>query len=126
MVRQTLDKDAPAAYLYTALGAAGLYYRQLKGARANYLPSNNASQLPAFSVPGYLRLTRYGNTISAFISEDGKAYAQIAMVTFPLGKAYVGLSVDGGSHAICSATFSNYSCKVYDPLVPARAIISGE
>jgi hypothetical protein len=112
MVRQGLNADAPVVYLCSAAGLAGVHYRVTTGSNATWQPAS----MPPFSLPGYLRLIRYGNTIRALISSNGQTYIEIAKLQFPNGPVFVGLCADGGLNE--SATFTGYSIRGYDPITP--------
>jgi len=105
MIRESLNANSAYAGLYlTPQNLAKFEYRATSGASA--VNNNSASQ----SVPYWLRLTRVGNTFTAYRSIDGTTWVQQGTpVTVTMGASVlIGLPVC--SHAagtLCTASIDS-------------------
>jgi hypothetical protein len=104
MVRGGLDAAAPAATLVLE-GNGGVVFlaRSASGATTRTIASSNQN------APVWLKLTRTGSTIAAFVSATGTTWTQIGSATIGLpGSSYVGLAVTSHTTAATTtATFDN-------------------
>jgi len=105
MIRETLNANSTfaAAYL-TPQNLAKFEYRATSGGSA----ANN--NLTATTIPYWVRVTRVGNTFSAYRSTDGSTWSQLGTsVTITMGiNVFIGLPVC--SHAdgtLCTSSFTN-------------------
>ena len=78
-------------------------------------------QGPAEEAPYWLKLTRVGNTITGFASEDGNSFTQVASYTIAMG-ANVNIGLLVNSHVdgvLATAKFDNVSAQGAIPTAPA-------
>ena len=88
MFRESLTPGAKHVFALLSAGhGASLQYRLLTG-------GNSASNgTIAGAAPGWVRLTRAGDTFTASLSADGRTWKDIATVTVPMGaNVYVGIA----------------------------------
>ena len=105
MIRETLRPDSPFAYaLISGSHGAAFQYRGRTGGSAA------SSGQSAARAPYWVRLRRVGNTFTAYISADGKAWRQQGQsVTISMGaSAYAGLALTSHRDGVlATAAFSN-------------------
>jgi len=104
MIRESLSSDSK----HTFIGVDGRgFVRWVRRTRTggNTSISSVASTNP---VGVWLRLTRDGNTISAFTSRDGSDWTGVAKTSIDLGSSsYIGLMVASGGETPSTAVFDN-------------------
>jgi len=106
MIRATLATDSANAFALVSRSNGVRFQR-----RRQTSGSSTSTAGPSVSAPRWLRLTRSGTKVSAYVSPDGGTWTPIASDTIALGAtAYVGLAVtsrDTGS--LAHASFSGVS-----------------
>jgi RHS repeat-associated protein len=122
MIRETLNPGATMAYAeYYNKYDSYFYYRTSTGAASSYQPGTYGG------LPYWVKLTRSGNTFSAYVSSDGVNWIQIASsVTINMAEnVYIGLAVTSGSNtASVSATFDNVSITTTSNPAPVITAVS--
>ncbi|GHO49431.1 DUF1349 domain-containing protein [Ktedonospora formicarum] len=102
-IRETLEGNAPHAMIeWTPSGYAYFQYRERYGEYVNY------SQYDYAKLPLWLRLTREGDQITGFISEDGTNFKQIGTVILKMNQqVYIGLAVTSNSKQATTTLIQN-------------------
>lgn len=104
MIRGSLAANAPHAYSFIRSGGySGLIFRGAQGGASTTVAG------PAAVRPGWMRLTRAGNTFTAYTGADGTTWTQVGQTTLSLPTSvFVGLAVtsrvDG---TLATAVFDN-------------------
>ena len=104
MIRETLAANSiHVAAVLTASNGVHRLYRVLTGG------GTTDSAGPVVNIPYWLKLTRSGSTITAYISSDGASFAQIGSTTLTLTtNALAGLVVcSHNTNALDTASFDN-------------------
>jgi len=118
MIRESLSAGAIQAVVTEYPNTSGFYNRQTTG-------GSSASQGGSFTpYPNWLKLTRVGNTFTAYVSPDGVAWTQIGTpVTFAMAtNAYIGIAMAESYGYLDTATFDSVS--VSSTAAPAPVISS--
>ena len=106
MIRETLGDTARMVFIHLTPVAVLRQHRASPGSSVTYLYDG-----PPYSPPGnWFRLTRVGDTFTAYRSSDGVNWARInSAITVGMGaEVYVGLAVTSGDPALlATATFDN-------------------
>ena len=106
MIRESLDQSAAHAFILVS-SAKGVAFQRRDATGG--ISVNTAGSLG--TAPRWVRLTRSGNTFSAYESADGLAWTLVGTDTIPMaGTVYIGLGVTShttSSPATC--TFDNVS-----------------
>lgn len=102
-----VSTDANSAYVhacFTATGRVALHYRSAPGATSQLQYSTAAA------VPGWLKLTRSGDTFYAFHSPDGATWSLLDFVTVTMpGSVPAGLAVTARSETLTTtAAFESF------------------
>ena len=106
MIRDGLDAGANLALL--ALTPTGSAQLTTGSSTATGGISNTWISSTTIKAPYWLRLTRSGNTVTAFTSPDGVTWTQQAQATFATGQVYIGLEVDAHNNLLfATSTFDN-------------------
>jgi RHS repeat-associated protein len=118
MIRETLSSNSTDAYMFFWPNLWYFYYRSTTGGSISYQSGGPSS--PAY--PYWVRLTRTGNTISAFASADGVNWSQVGTsVTINMASSIdVGFGAPSQSSSQGTATFDNVS--ISTPAAPAPVI----
>jgi hypothetical protein len=124
MIRSSHDANGPMVYLYNTKDNtsqfSGFLYRLTKG-------SDYSSSPGSYPFQKYLRITRFGKSISGYISPDGINYTKIGNISLSSGPLYVGLSSYWyGNYGANTAAFSNFSIRAYDPMTPINTLLLGD
>jgi len=102
-IRQSLEDNAPNAMMeWTPSGYAYFQYRTAANNSANY------DQWVYTKLPPWVRITREGNEITGFISEDGTSFKQVGKVTLAMPElVHIGLAVTSNSKQATTALIEN-------------------
>ncbi|MDQ2800133.1 MAG: DUF1349 domain-containing protein, partial [Armatimonadota bacterium] len=101
MLRETLDMGAKNAFVFNAPGH-GIVLQTRTGTNG---ATNGTPDRSGFGAMPWLKLTRAGDTLTAFASRDGQAWTQIGSANIPMQKAvYAGLAVTSHSKGAISMT----------------------
>jgi regulation of enolase protein 1 (concanavalin A-like superfamily) len=102
-IRQSLDDNAPNAMMeWTPSGYAYFQFRLTPGAGVNYSQYTYTKNAP------WVRITREGNQIVGFISEDGNNFRKVGDVNISLPEqVHIGLAVTSNSKQATTAVFDN-------------------
>ena len=109
MLRTSTDDDAPyyAAFITPHKGIT-IRYRTIKGLNAQIVTSN-----AAFHLPTYLRVTRWKNIFTTYVSPDGVTWTALGGSSIPIdiqGPMLGGLAITSHKASIMgSATFDSFS-----------------
>ena len=104
MIRETLDANATnASMLLTPSNGFNFQYRNGTGA------GSTAAGSGAGTIPNWVRITRSGNTITAYSSTNGTSWTSVGSLTITLpSSVYIGLfATSHNDGVITTATFSN-------------------
>jgi regulation of enolase protein 1 (concanavalin A-like superfamily) len=98
-IRQTLDANSPNAMMeWTPSGWAYFQYRAQVGGAVNY------GQYTYTKLPLWVRITRAGDQITGFISEDGNTFKKVGDVSLSMPQeVYIGLAVTSNSKEATTA-----------------------
>jgi len=112
MIRQSLAADS--AYVDAVVHGDGLtclQFRKVKGGQTEEIKS-------AVSAPAFIRLERYGDVFSMYVSKDAKEYQPVGSVSAALKKTvYVGLAVCSHEDDTTeTAVFSRVAMKAPGPI----------
>ena len=104
MIRNSLSASAAQAFMLVSPGKGVAFQRRLADGGTSVSTPGSVT-----TAPRWVKLTRAGNTITAFESPDGVAWAQVASDTFQMGTSVdVGLAVSSHvSGTLATATFDN-------------------
>jgi regulation of enolase protein 1 (concanavalin A-like superfamily) len=105
MIRESLDPGSPQAFVLVS-SAKGVAFqrRRVGGATSTSTPGS------ASTAPHWVKLTRAGNTFTAYESDDGSAWTRIGSDTITMAQTiYVGLAVTSHSSSSATCTFQNVS-----------------
>jgi len=93
MIRETLDANSKNAMVFLSYQhGTGFTARQSTGGTTQYVPGPASAR--------FLRLTRTGNTFSAYTSADGQSWQFMTSTTVTMGaSAYIGLAVTSHNNA---------------------------
>ncbi|HUE86199.1 MAG TPA: S8 family serine peptidase [Vicinamibacterales bacterium] len=108
MIRQSLHPGSPHAFMMVTPGKGLAFQRRTTAGGLSVHTSGGAG-----IAPYWVRLTRQGQTITAYKSTDGVTWSPVGQDTLAIsGPVYVGLAV--GSHVAgttATATFSNVTVR---------------
>jgi hypothetical protein len=97
MVRETLAADSPHAFMLVSASKGVAFQRRTLSGQASVSTAGSAS-----TAPHWVKLTRAGNTFTAYESADGTNWTQVGTDTVPMTPTvYVGLAVT--SHTTSSS-----------------------
>jgi regulation of enolase protein 1 (concanavalin A-like superfamily) len=105
MIRESLDPDSKHA-MVVIQPTSGVAFQR----RADVgIASEQIVNMTSIAAPRWLRLTRSGNTFTAYQSSNGIIWTSIGTVNMPMfADVYVGLCLTSHNiNAICTAEFSN-------------------
>jgi regulation of enolase protein 1 (concanavalin A-like superfamily) len=107
MIREKLMPDSAHAFMIVSPAKGRPFQRRV----ANGGVSTNTSSSGA--APAWVKLERRGNTIAAFVSEDGVAWTLVATDTFAMPTdVHVGLAVSShDATRLATATFDNVTVR---------------
>jgi len=93
MIRETLDGNSKNAMVFLSYQhGTGFTWRQATGGTTQYVPGVASAR--------FLRLTRTGNTFSAYTSADGRSWQLMSSTTISMGSsAYIGMAVTAHNNA---------------------------
>lgn len=104
MIRASLAANSPHAFSFIRSGGyAGMLFRAAQGGNSNTIAGPRAVR------PGWFRLTRIGNTFTAYTGQDGVSWTQVGQANINMpATVFVGLAVtsrvDG---TLATAEFDN-------------------
>ncbi len=104
MIRNSLSPSAAQAFMLVSPAKGVAFQRRLSDGAASVSTAGTFT-----TAPRWVKLTRVGNTITAFESPDGAAWAQVASDTFQMGAAVdIGLAVSSHVNGVlATATFDS-------------------
>jgi regulation of enolase protein 1 (concanavalin A-like superfamily) len=104
-IRQSLDDNAPNAMMeWTPSGYAYFQYRAVVNGGVDY------SQYVYSKLPLWVRITREGDQITGFISEDGTNFKKVGSVTLKMPEeVHIGLAVTSNSKQATTAVIDHIS-----------------
>ncbi|HKX28706.1 MAG TPA: hypothetical protein VJ302_13490 [Blastocatellia bacterium] len=108
MIRQALSPGSPHAMIVvTPTAESGVAFQHRGGAGT---VSANA-QVAGVSAPYWVRMTRSGNTFTAYRSAEGTVWTSMGSVTIPMPESvYIGMAVTSHTDRIlCTTTIDNVS-----------------
>jgi regulation of enolase protein 1 (concanavalin A-like superfamily) len=102
-IRQSLENNVPNAMMeWTPSGYAYFQYRATANDGANY------TQYIYTKLPLWVRITREGDQITGFISEDGTNFKKVGNVTLTMPEqVHIGLAVTSNSKQATTAIIDN-------------------
>lgn len=102
MIRASTNPGSPHAFILVSPGKGVNFQRRKASGGVSISTAGSTAQAPR-----WLKLTRSGNTFTAFESADGSAWTQVGTDTFTMpSNALVGLAVSShASGVICTAAF---------------------
>lgn len=106
MVRETLDDDSPHAMnIVTPINGINLQYRTIKGGSSSSISGSDSN------APRWIRLSRKGDTFTAFESSDIISWDSIGTVTIPMANTvYSGLMLTShNGFILATSKISNVS-----------------
>lgn len=116
MIRSALTATSANAYALVSYSRGTLAQR-----RAQSAALTTAAAGPAMAAPGWVRLTRVGDTVTSYVSSDGQTWVTVAEDTVPLGAdTYVGIAVT--SHN----AFGSTTARVSNVAVTALGLPAGQ
>src|SRR5690625_3360729 len=97
MIRESLEKGSPLAM--SGISVRGddrvgvFYHRETADTRVD-----ETDPIVGPTTPYWVRLTKIGDIVTGYISEDGESWQVVSSMTFPdIDDVYVGLSVDAAN-----------------------------
>ena len=108
MIRQSLTANSQHGFMLLSGAHGYVFQRRLTAGGSSY-----TSDSVSGGTPGWIRLTREGNLISAFTSSDGSSWRLLETDTIAMsGTIYVGLAVGSvNSRATTTAAFTNVTVR---------------
>jgi regulation of enolase protein 1 (concanavalin A-like superfamily) len=106
MIRGSLSANSAQAFMLVSAGKGVAYQRRLSNGASSVSSPGTAS-----TAPRWVKLTRSGNTITAFESANGSTWTQVGSSTFSMpASVLVGLGVSSHVKGVsAAATFDNVS-----------------
>jgi hypothetical protein len=106
MMRSTLNPGAPQAFMLVSAGKGAAFQRRTVAGGLSTSTSGGA-----VTAPRWVKLSRRGTTITAFISSTGSSWTQVGSDTFSIsGPLLVGLGVSShDSTRLATGTFDSVS-----------------
>jgi regulation of enolase protein 1 (concanavalin A-like superfamily) len=110
MMRDTLDANSAHGLMLVSPGKGTAFQRRTS---AGGLSTNTAG--PATTAPYWVKLTRFGTSITAYVSSDGTSWTQVGTDTIAMGDTIdVGLAVTSHSNGtLATATFDQVTVTKY-------------
>jgi regulation of enolase protein 1 (concanavalin A-like superfamily) len=110
MIRGTLDAGSAQAFMLVSIGKGLAFQRRTVTGAASLNTSGGAGV-----APGWVRLSRRGQVITASVSADGAAWTEVGSDTFSMaGPAWAGLAVSSHDPAqLATGVFDNVSVTEY-------------
>lgn len=104
MIRENLTANSNHAYCAITPANGAIFQRHLVSGNVT-----NQTEAPGVTAPRWVRVTRSGNTFTAYYSSNGTSWTQIATETISMGTTvYVGLAVTSHNDGtLCTGTFNN-------------------
>jgi regulation of enolase protein 1 (concanavalin A-like superfamily) len=104
MMRTTTDAGAPQAMMLISKGRGAAFQRRTVAGGSSESTSGGA-----YTAPRWVKLSRRGTTITAFVSGDGQSWTQVGSDTFSIGDTLlVGLAVSShDASVLATGTFDN-------------------
>ena len=104
MIRETQNAGSAHAFMLVSAGKGVAFQRRAVTGGTSVSTAGSAS-----TAPRWVRLTRSGNTFTAYESSDGTSWTQVGTDTIPMAKmVYVGLAVTShNTSASATCTFDN-------------------
>ena len=106
MIRETLATGSADAYIYISSNQAFLTYRATAGGSI----TNSSGTSVGSTIPYWLRLTRSGNSFTAYFSKNGVDWTQVgtAVTVMMATNVYIGVA-EAGSGSSITSTFDSGS-----------------
>ncbi|MCD6304270.1 MAG: lamin tail domain-containing protein, partial [Planctomycetes bacterium] len=121
MIREDLSPTSPHASVYVTPARGVAYQRRLVANQQSYNTSYSGP-----TAPYWVRVSRIGNSFSAYRSPDGLNWTLMAANTIPMDEqVYIGLAVT--SHVdgtLCQAVFDNVSVTIPDTTPPTADVVN--
>jgi hypothetical protein len=104
MLRETLDPSSAHAFMLVSPGKGLAFQRRVSTGGLSTSTSGGAG-----AAPYWVKLTRAGSTITAFMSPDGNTWTTVGSDTFSMASTiYVGLAVSSNVYGtLATATFAS-------------------
>jgi regulation of enolase protein 1 (concanavalin A-like superfamily) len=108
MIRETQNAGSAHAFMLVSAGKGAAFQRRDVTGGTSMSTAGSASR-----APHWVRLTRSGNTFTAYESSDGTSWTQVGTDTIPMAQmVYVGLAVTSHTtSASATCTFDNVSIR---------------
>ncbi|HTI38813.1 MAG TPA: Ig-like domain-containing protein [Vicinamibacterales bacterium] len=121
MFRNSLSPSAAQAFMLVSPGKGLAFQRRLSDGAGSVSTPGSFS-----TAPRWVKLTRAGNTITAFESVDGVAWSRVAADTFAMGTTIdVGLAVSSHVNGVlATAGFDNISITAAVPNTPPAVTLT--
>lgn len=119
MIRETLNTDAPHAFICVTPGSGAAFQRRLTAGNFSlHTPG------PVVVAPYWVRLVRTGDKFQGYISPDGSAWTFVGEDTVPMGAAvFIGMAVTAHNNTLLSTgTFTDILTRV--PAAPPQLAIT--
>jgi hypothetical protein len=111
MMRASLAPDAAHAFMFTTPGVNGLAYQRRPATAGRTLHSDGGGGSP----PAWVALTRSGDDVHAFRSDDGVTWIWLGVETIPMPPTlYIGVAVTSHTDGtVASATFDGVDVRAF-------------
>ncbi|MDP5169386.1 MAG: T9SS type A sorting domain-containing protein, partial [Bacteroidia bacterium] len=107
MIREDLSTNSKHAMIVMNQTKRAFQYRRAKGAAT--APASGSWTGPTYAHPTWMKMTRVGNVISSFLSEDGNSWSLVDTVQISMKtNVYVGIALTSHNNLIYNtSTFDN-------------------